>query len=108
VPHVPTLLAVLIVNIGSFECECLPGFTGDGVTCEDIDECSEELHNCDSNATCSNTIGSFECECLPGPGFTGDGETCQDIDECALGQDNCDLNSATCTNTIGSCLLEME
>ena len=21
-------------TIGSFECECLPGFTGDGVTCE--------------------------------------------------------------------------
>ena len=27
--------SVICMNtIGSFECECLPGFTGDGVTCE--------------------------------------------------------------------------
>ena len=26
--------AICINKIGSFECECLPGFSGDGMTCE--------------------------------------------------------------------------
>ena len=33
----------------------------------DIDECSDEIHACDSNtATCSNTQGSYRCLCKPG------------------------------------------
>ena len=41
----------------------------------DMDECVLEIDDCDSNATCNNTIGSFECECLPD--FTGDGVNCE-------------------------------
>ena len=40
----------------------------------DIDECSENLHNCDMNADCTDTDGSFTCTCRDG--FEGDGTFC--------------------------------
>ena len=41
----------------------------------DVDECSEGVHTCDSNAVCNNTNGGFECACLLG--YEGDGLTCE-------------------------------
>ncbi|KAJ1480670.1 hypothetical protein T484DRAFT_1809848 [Baffinella frigidus] len=43
----------------------------EGATCPGFDECCEETHNCDINATCTNTVDSFTCEC--DPGYEGDG-----------------------------------
>ena len=40
----------------------------------DKDECSDSTHNCDTQATCTNTVGSFICAC--NDGYTGDGVTC--------------------------------
>ena len=40
----------------------------------DVDECSTNTHNCDTNADCTNTDVSFTCACQYG--WTGDGKTC--------------------------------
>jgi len=82
---------------GSYTCECNSGYSGDGVTCADLDECANGA--CDANAQCLNTEGSFECSC--NVGYSGDGLTCDDINECAIGEGPCDAN-AQCSNTDGS------
>ena len=41
----------------------------------DTDECSTRVHNCSSNANCSNVVGSYYCACIQG--FSGDGFTCE-------------------------------
>uniref|UniRef100_A0A0G4I514 EGF-like domain-containing protein n=1 Tax=Chromera velia CCMP2878 TaxID=1169474 RepID=A0A0G4I514_9ALVE len=89
---------------GSFACECMRGYEGNGTVCTDTDECSNStLNDCDFNATCSNNIGSFACACnsgWPGNGISGN---CTDSDECALGTDDCHAD-ATCSNVLGSFL----
>ena len=64
--------AVCSDTIGSYHCICNSGFTGDGKTCFDINECQSTP--CHENATCNNTEGSFLCQCHSG--FVGDGMSC--------------------------------
>uniref|UniRef100_A0A0G4F815 EGF-like domain-containing protein n=1 Tax=Chromera velia CCMP2878 TaxID=1169474 RepID=A0A0G4F815_9ALVE len=40
----------------------------------ELDECAAGVHNCDSQATCTNTEGSFTCACTGG--LEGDGAAC--------------------------------
>ncbi|PIO27589.1 hypothetical protein AB205_0159020, partial [Aquarana catesbeiana] len=49
-------------NFGGFvRCSCKAGFTGDGLSCSDIDECTNtRTHGCSLGA-CHNTIGSYYC-----------------------------------------------
>ena len=63
-------------NIGSYDCSCNTGYSGDGFSCEDINECNETspTHNCHVYADCINTDGSFMCTCHLG--YTGDGVSC--------------------------------
>ncbi|XP_072515963.1 protein kinase C-binding protein NELL1-like [Salminus brasiliensis] len=83
------------------ECECKSGYAsihGDSTYCEDIDECSTQMHYCQTNTVCVNLPGGHRCDCLPG--FTRvDDFSCTEHDECASGQSLCD-ESAICTNTI--------
>ena len=70
-------------TVGSFECECNPGWEGTGVgvgNCLNIDECARGVDDCHSEATCSETLGSFECMC--NRGWYGNGTMCEDADEC--------------------------
>jgi hypothetical protein len=85
---------------GGFACACKDGYSGDGKTCTDIDECKTDNGGCDSHATCSNSPGGFKCACKPY--WQGDGKTCTDIDECKTNNGGCGLpTAATCTNQVG-------
>ena len=53
----------------------------------DIDECSEDIHFCNNNNYCVNTIGSYRCQC--NDGYRGNGTFCsklqynmQDVSKC--------------------------
>mmetsp|Transcript_61107 Transcript_61107/g.144304 ORF Transcript_61107/g.144304 Transcript_61107/m.144304 type:complete len:226 (-) Transcript_61107:1050-1727(-) len=67
-------------SFGSFTCHCNDGYTGDGLSCVDDNECLSGSHACSSNAKCHNTLGSYQCAC--NVGFSGDGSTCDDVNEC--------------------------
>ena len=41
----------------------------------DRDECSDNSHDCDENAICSNTRELYICKCKMG--FMGDGKNCE-------------------------------
>jgi hypothetical protein len=58
-------------------CQCLAGYTGDGITCSDVDECAVANGGCPG--ACANSSGSFVCYvpttcneiAVRVPGFTG-------------------------------------
>uniref|UniRef100_A0A8D0DAF9 Thrombospondin 4a n=1 Tax=Sander lucioperca TaxID=283035 RepID=A0A8D0DAF9_SANLU len=99
---------------GGFQCApCPDGYTGDGVHCDDVDEC--QFNPCYPGVRCVNTAPGFRCEKCPlgyrGPEINGVGvsyakshkQVCDDIDECLGPPENggCTANSH-CYNTIGS------
>ena len=87
-------------NLGSYTCECIDGFTGDGLICNDVNECDLHMHDCyPTNANCPNMEGTYECKCYQG--YAGSGVACDDVDECAGGTAYCH-HFADCRNTQGS------
>ncbi len=66
--------AVCTDTPSAFSCACATGYTGNGVTCADVNECSTSNGGCSANATCTNLPGTRSCAC--NAGFTGDGITC--------------------------------
>ncbi|XP_006872070.1 PREDICTED: nidogen-1 [Chrysochloris asiatica] len=91
-----------------FSCECSIGFRGDGSTCQDINECSEQPSVCGSHAVCNNHPGTFRCECVEGYQFSDKG-TCvavadqRPINYCLSGLHDCDIpQRAQCVYTGGS------
>jgi len=82
---------------GSFECACNAGWTGDGITCIDADDC--EFSPCAHGGTCYD-CGTlcFTCDCVVG----WRGTTCAtDWNECIMGVHICN-DEATCINNPGS------
>ncbi|XP_001627508.2 uncharacterized protein LOC5506836 [Nematostella vectensis] len=92
------------------ECVCKSGYHGDGVTCEDIDEC-DIAHHCDKlHATCINTPGSHTCRCNKGyidkiPALPG--KICINENECLRDSGICGTH-ALCSDLEGSYLCTCE
>src|SRR6188508_176438 len=77
-------------------CVCNAGFQGDGLHCDDVDECKDDaLSGCSMQADCTNRPGSFSCKCKDG--FVGDGKTCTSVQVCGTAN-VCDPN-AICADT---------
>lgn len=85
-----------VADTGEITCTCLPGFSGNGLSC-DANQC--DTMPCSEDATCTETNDGFSCECLSG--WMGNGLVCEDIDECGDFSDNCSIN-ARCINIQGS------
>ena len=62
-----------------YACACPEGFEGDGVTCEDVDECADENPRHDCEQTCVNEIGGYRCACRSGFKLVG-GVSCLPLD----------------------------
>lgn len=57
-------------------CHCPDGFSGDGHTCEDIDECKSGIAcKCDG-CTCKNTWGGYDCKCKGNDIYMAEQDTC--------------------------------
>ncbi|TKS85238.1 Fibrillin-3 Fibrillin-3 C-terminal peptide [Collichthys lucidus] len=93
-------LAQCTLHQGSFYCQCLSGYEGNGIECWDMDECDQSQKQvCPAFSNCINTNGSYICECWEG--FQDNGTHCEDKDECVTGNFTCPDNS-TCANIEGS------
>lgn len=87
-----------INTIGSFKCECFPGFMfNENELCIDIDECKLGKR-CPKSSQCINTAGSYSCICPTGMKLSKDMNDCIEIkNECkALIVKN---GSARCTRS---------
>ncbi|XP_078693925.1 mucin-like protein [Branchiostoma floridae x Branchiostoma belcheri] len=77
---------------------CPDGYTGDGINCQDRDECAgSEGDICQH--VCRNFLGGFDCICNDGYILAEDDVSCNDFDECSTNANNC---SQQCTNTDGA------
>ncbi|XP_068719980.1 uncharacterized protein [Montipora capricornis] len=94
--------AVCTNTKGSYKCTCISGFSGDGNTCSDIDECVP--NPCANGGSCVDGVNNYSCICRVG--YTGD--LCEtDIDDClpnlcANGGSCVDgVNNYSCTCPVG-------
>uniref|UniRef100_A0A8C5BWX1 Notch receptor 3 n=1 Tax=Gadus morhua TaxID=8049 RepID=A0A8C5BWX1_GADMO len=78
-------------SINSFQCSCLPGFTGPSCAME-VNECQSSP--CKNGGSCTDYVNSYTCSCRPG--FTG--IHCEtNIQDCT--ESSC-FNGGTCTDKI--------
>lgn len=83
---------VTCINLpGTFHCgPCPSGYSGDGVTCSDINECTLNNGGCSVSprVDCINTQGSRRCGPCP-PGYVGDGVRCTFVGVCHINNGGC-------------------
>ena len=67
----------MINIIGSFICDCMPGYTGETCTI-DINDCDPIL--CSNNGSCTDLVNDFMCAYITG--YT-DANCMTNIDDCS-------------------------
>ncbi|CAD7078769.1 unnamed protein product [Hermetia illucens] len=84
-------------------CECIEGFTGDGVkSCISIPSPCNVRNNCGLHATCApvnDEYRRYECRC--DPGYYGDGYLCVEEQNCRNTPNLCDPNARCVTAADG-------
>ncbi|KAM9305533.1 uromodulin-like [Gastrophryne carolinensis] len=88
--------------IFSYSCVCNNGFSGDGYSCYDINECDYYYAYSCNNGYCVNTFGSYSCSCYSGFTYDDVTKTCIDIDECSNSSLNSCYSLKGCVNYYGS------
>ncbi|KAJ7986974.1 hypothetical protein DPEC_G00333930 [Dallia pectoralis] len=91
---------------------CPDGYTGDGFSCDDVDEC--QFNPCFPGVNCVNLAPGFRCEACP-LGYTGvavegvgvvyaqtNKQVCNDIDECKAPNNGGCTSNSICQNSAGS------
>ncbi|XP_061168354.1 fibrillin-2-like [Saccostrea echinata] len=69
-----TVDEVCVDTTDNYTCVCDKGYIRVNGTCQDLDECSDMLHNCQHD--CVNTIGSYRCTCKTGYNLQISGREC--------------------------------
>lgn len=80
---------------------CPPGFSGDGITCRDVNECAAAQPPCHPEAPCINSPGGFTCGACAAPlrgNGTGPAGCAPPTESCAVSNGGCDPNSL-CTDS---------
>ncbi|XP_017121415.1 fibrillin-1 isoform X2 [Drosophila elegans] len=68
-----------------FTCKCPLGFRSEGLSCQDVNECTDGTHLCSHE--CQNTHGSYQCSCPQGLTLSNN-FTC--TDPCEPNSNGCD------------------
>lgn len=99
--HICSVTEICVNTSDGYKCKCKDGYRAVSKHCEDIDECKENIHNCDIEVQqCVNENGRHTCLCKQGYRKT---ETdCVDIDECE-NPSMCNKDEI-CINKLGSYL----
>ncbi|EDV50450.2 uncharacterized protein Dere_GG14439, isoform C [Drosophila erecta] len=82
----------------SFSCICPTGYRSGVSSCQDIDECAEDMHLC--SHTCQNTPGGYQCQCPEGLNLVEE-YTCLAENLCEVNNNGCEQICLTARG--GSC-----
>ncbi|XP_076437197.1 uncharacterized protein LOC143276534 [Babylonia areolata] len=96
-------------TLGSYRCVCKPGYRQvDDFTCVDVNECEEEMDDCDVKARCINTDGSYRCRCHKGYRGTGHAGSCHAVGLCScFGDPHCESFDGRWSHYQGLCAYVM-